>query len=97
MNAGVLAADLDLQQALLDLARHTYDDTLDEVVAKADAPTADASLQKTNLSNPLVPTRWTLPVPAHLIAQSARTVTALSFPKKTVIVPHSDTGRNGAV
>ncbi len=76
MDAGVLAADRDLQQALLGVGRHAHDETpdapsqVDEQVAEArDGPA------KIYISNPNPPTRWSQPVPIRVIEGSARTVT----------------------
>lgn len=97
MDAGVLAADRDLQQALLGVGRHAHDETPDDVAAKADVPKAATTAQKIYLSNPRVPTRWSPLVPVHVIAQAARTVTALSSPKEAVMAPRGDMVRNGVV
>jgi ABC-type branched-subunit amino acid transport system ATPase component len=99
MDAGLLAADRDLQQALLGVGRHAHDET-PETAANTPAPSepiVDAAT-KIYLSNPRVPTRWTPPVPVHVIAQSARTVTAVKSPGAAVTVPRvADTGRNGVI
>lgn len=97
MDAGVLAADRDLQQALLGVGRHAHDDTPDDVEAKAKPDQSAASVQKIFLSNPRVPTRWSPPVPVHVIAQAARTVTAQTSPNRAVTGPRADTGRSGVV
>jgi uncharacterized protein (UPF0261 family)/ABC-type branched-subunit amino acid transport system ATPase component len=98
MDAGLLAADRDLQQALLGVGRHAHDETPDDTQAKPDVVTqATPTSQKLYLSNPRVPNRWTPPVPVHVIAQAARTVTAVSSPKETVTVPRGDLGRRGIV
>ncbi|WP_390915525.1 Tm-1-like ATP-binding domain-containing protein [Pseudosulfitobacter sp. SM2401] len=99
MDAGLLAADRDLQQALLGVGRHAHDET-PETAANTPAPSepiVDAAT-KIYLSNPRVPTRWSPPVPVHVIAQSARTVTAVKSPGAAVTVPRvADTGRNGVI
>ena len=98
MDAGLLAADRDLQQALLGVGRHAHDETPDDVGAKPENPAAaPQASQKIYLSNPRVPTRWTPPVPVHVIAQAARTVTASSSPNEAVTAPRGDIGRNGMV
>ncbi|WP_102107230.1 ABC transporter permease [Oceaniglobus roseus] len=75
MDAGLLAADRDLQQALLGVGRHAHDETPDETESR-DTPVATARKAPTRiyLSNPKPPTRWSAPVPVHVIEQSARTV-----------------------
>ncbi len=80
MDAGVLSADRDLQQALLGVGRHAHDETPldpkqdagqvdDDRAINEDAPT------KVYISNPKSPTRWTPPVPVRVIEGNARTVT----------------------
>jgi len=78
MDSSVLAADKELQQALLGVGRHGHDETPDVSHDKKDTgrkTTAGNSVRKIYLSNPTVPDRWTQPVPAKIIARSARTVT----------------------
>ena len=96
MDAGLLAADRDLQQALLGVGRHAHDETPDDTVATPQAAKTP-SAQKIYLSNPKVPTRWTPPVPVHVIAQGARTVTAIHAPDQAATVPQRDMARNGVV
>ncbi len=81
MDAGVLAADTDLQQALLGVGRHAHDQTDDgpaerqqEGHGRASAPT------RIYLSNPRPPTRWSAPVPVRVLERSARTVTPDAAP-----------------
>ncbi|MFK7753394.1 MAG: Tm-1-like ATP-binding domain-containing protein, partial [Sedimentitalea sp.] len=97
MDAGLLAADRDLQQALLGVGRHAHDDTPDDADAHPDAEKSAPTSQKIYVSNPRVPTRWTPPVPVHVIAQAARTVTAVSSPDRAVTVVRGDSGRSGVV
>ncbi|MEY8099454.1 ABC transporter permease [Falsihalocynthiibacter sp. S25ZX9] len=99
MDAGLLAADRDLQQALLGVGRHAHDETPDDAPAgKAEPEKVAPSSTKIYLSNPNVPTRWSPPVPAHVIAQAARTVTAVAAPAAVVAVPRgAGTARNGVV
>lgn len=97
MDAGLLAADRDLQQALLGVGRHAHDETPDDVETKPEPDADKPFAQKIYLSNPHVPTRWTSPVPVHVIAQAARTVTTVSSPNDVVTAPRGDTGRNGVV
>ena len=97
MDAGLLSADRDLQQALLGVGRHAHDDTPDEVDTGPAVAAAKPTSQKIYNSNPHVPTRWTPPVPVHVIAQAARTVTATHSPDAAVTVPRGNQGRNGVV
>lgn len=96
MDAGLLAADRDLQQALLGVGRHAHDETPDDVDdGETETVTAPRS-SRIYLSNPKVPTRWTQPVPVHVILQSARTVTD-AVTATTETVTRFDTARNGTV
>ncbi|MEM1164499.1 MAG: Tm-1-like ATP-binding domain-containing protein, partial [Pseudomonadota bacterium] len=77
MDAGVLAADRDLQQALLGVGRHAHDgtpDSTDTQAAEEVSPKPTGPV-KIYLSNPSPPTRWSPPVPVHVIENAARTVT----------------------
>ncbi|WP_299969637.1 ABC transporter permease [uncultured Roseobacter sp.] len=97
MDAGVLAADRDLQQALLGVGRHAHDETPDEAdAAPAEIPT-NAAVSRIYLSNPVVPTRWMPPVPVQVIARAARTVTAAGPDVRPESTPRPDQGRNGIV
>ncbi|MEN0040890.1 MAG: ABC transporter permease [Pseudomonadota bacterium] len=74
MEAGVLAADRDLQQALLGVGRHAHDETPQTDAEKEEkAASAKTGPIKIYMSNPKVPTRWTQPVPVRVIEGSART------------------------
>ncbi len=79
MDAGQLAADRDLQQALLGVGRHAHDEVPDTSAVRSEADTSRATPQsgprKIYISNPKVPTRWTPSVPVKVIESSARTVT----------------------
>lgn len=96
MDAGLLASDRDLQQALLGVGRHAHDETPDDVVDNDPVPTAAPRSSKIYLSNPKVPTRWTRPVPVNMILQSARTVTD-AVATASEIVTRVDTARGGTV
>ena len=78
MDSGLLAADRDLQQALLGVGRHAHDETPEPATAR---PVNDSTAEHQNtaskiyLSNPATPTRWTRPVPVRVIEGAARTVT----------------------
>ena len=83
MNAGVLAADRDLQQSLLGVGRHAHDDVPDAGEnAQSDvsqhAVNAENTPTKIYVSNPKMPTRWTQPVPVKVLEGNARTVTQAS-------------------
>ena len=78
MDAGVLAADRDLQQALLGVGRHAHDEVEDGSGAGAEReaePGHERTPTKIYVSNPAIPTRWTPPVPVRVIEGRARTVT----------------------
>ena len=98
MDAGLLSSDRDLQQALLGVGRHAHDETPDDAEAGPAAAPAEASkAQRIYLSNPQVPTRWTPPVSARLIAQSARTVTDVSRPEPAGATPQLTANRSGVI
>jgi uncharacterized protein (UPF0261 family)/ABC-type branched-subunit amino acid transport system ATPase component len=76
-----LAADRALQQRLLGVGRHGHDDTpveQAEGTAPASARTREPGRAATRiyLSNPIVPTRWSQPVPVARIEAAARTSAA---------------------
>ena len=79
MDSGALAADRDLQQALLGVGRHAHDETPGPRAATssegAATPAGDAQPIRIYLSNPATPTRWSRPVPVHVIEGAARTMT----------------------
>ncbi|MDE0111654.1 MAG: ABC transporter permease [Albidovulum sp.] len=78
IDASELAADRDLQQALLGVGRHAHDETPEAAAAKGDGiKTASAGPARIYLSNPTIPTRWSKSVPAKVIERSARTATEL--------------------
>ncbi|MGF1553355.1 MAG: ABC transporter permease [Paracoccaceae bacterium] len=80
IESAVLAGDRDLQQALLGVGRHAHDETPEPAARGADAPApvAERAPTRVYLSNPTSPTRWSQPVPVHVIERAARTVTAPS-------------------
>lgn len=88
LDSGQLSADRDLQQRLLGVGRHAHDETPDVETPEETADTArpDGPL-KIYISNPVIPTRWSQPVPVRVIEQSARTVST----------PTSSTVRAGVV
>lgn len=74
MDAGVLAADRDLQQMLLGVGRHAHDETPGFEAAEAEAePATSRGPVRIYISNPVPPTRWSPPVPVRVIEGSART------------------------
>lgn len=102
MDAGLLAGDRDLQQALLGVGRHAHDETPDDVEAAANATERDErSTTSTDtriyLANPSTPTRWSPDVPVRVIAQSARTVTSATVPADAVAGPKIAASRHGVV
>ncbi len=98
MDAGVLAADRELQQSLLGVGRHAHDETpaADAEIQKSDRVTSSQSL-KVYVSNPKPPTRWSQPVPIRIIEGSARTQTATQTSALTQIQPMRATGRAGSL
>lgn len=98
MDAGVLAADRDLQQALLGVGRHAHDETPEpgQTATPATEEKHHKGPVKLYLSNPKVPTRWTSPVPVHVIETSARTVTQVASVQQAAPV-RVDVARSGTV
>lgn len=97
MDAGVLAGDRDLQQALLGVGRHAHDETPDspQPVARDEAPAIGP--QKVYVSNPKPPTRWTAPVPERVIEGQARTVTPIASEAMSQVPMLHDNRRAGTV
>lgn len=98
MDAGVLAADRDLQQALLGVGRHAHDAT-PEAAARtvaAEPRKAETAPVRVYLSNASTPTRWSQPVPVRVIVQSARTVTPPPEPVAAA-TPRERAGPGGVV
>ena len=96
MDAGLLASDRDLQQALLGVGRHAHDETPDDV-DEAKAPSAPAPRStRIYASNPNGVTRWSRPVPINVILQSARTITD-AMPQASETVVKVDNSRSGTV
>lgn len=76
MDAGLLAGDRDLQQALLGVGRHAHDETPDaDTVETPESADREQGPVRIYLSNPNVPTRWSQPVPVRVIEGNARTQT----------------------
>ncbi|OSP53933.1 ABC transporter permease [Pseudoruegeria sp. SK021] len=98
MEAGVLAADRDLQQALLGVGRHAHDDTPstpEHPVLPDAAPTSGPI--KVYLSNPKTPTRWSAPVPVRMIEGAARTMTPVPELSQSAARPRTNVARSGLV
>jgi uncharacterized protein (UPF0261 family)/ABC-type branched-subunit amino acid transport system ATPase component len=73
-----LAADRALQQRLLGVGRHGHDDTplAETTTTEATAPVARRPAEASSriyVSNPVLPTRWSQPVPVARIEATART------------------------
>ncbi len=99
MDAGLLASDRDLQQALLGVGRHAHDETPDSVTpVPEEARETAPGPTRIYISNPTIPTRWSAPVPVRVIEGAARTVTPVSATPETAIRPmRAHTMRGGTV
>ncbi|MEO0959463.1 MAG: ABC transporter permease [Pseudomonadota bacterium] len=101
MDAGVLAGDRDLQQALLGVGRHAHDETPEAAPAPGreagDRPAAaPASVTRIYVSNPKIPTRWSVPVPVRVIEGAARTASATApMGTSAKIIPMRPAARGG--
>ncbi|GMG82780.1 ABC transporter permease [Paralimibaculum aggregatum] len=82
MDSGTLAADRELQQRLLGVGRHGHDETDNAEGADAGPaearPAGDLRPVRIYVSNPVPPTRWSRPVPVHVIEGAARTATPVA-------------------
>ena len=98
MNAGLLAGDRTLQQSLLGVGRHADSDIAiapaGQVASKSAAGTV---LQKVYISNPVIPTRWSAPVPVRVIEGQARTVTPTETPGEILNRRLPDNRQSGVV
>jgi len=80
--SATLAGDRDLQQRLLGVGRHGHDETDGMAGAEAvspgtserPAPAAATGPIRVYNANPVIPTRWSQPVPAQRIEAQARTI-----------------------
>ncbi|MEM7177090.1 MAG: ABC transporter permease, partial [Pseudomonadota bacterium] len=92
MDSGLLAGDRDLQQALLGVGRHAHDETPEPAVdaegSKGAAP-VPRGIIKIYMSNPQTPTRWSRPVPVHVIEAAASTQTEIPAASDERIKPIS--------
>lgn len=98
MDAGLLAGDRDLQQALLGVGRHAHDETPDvsETVQASTTSNGPEGPTKIYISNPKPPTRWSQPVSVRLIEGSARTQTDTKAANSDDIRPLRTSARSGA-
>ncbi|NEJ47445.1 Tm-1-like ATP-binding domain-containing protein, partial [Rhizobium leguminosarum] len=88
IDAALLSADRDLQQALLGVGRHAHDETPDNIESSGrPSETAPQAATRIYVSNPKVPNRWSPAVPVSLIVQSARTVTPVAASCGTAPAP----------
>ena len=99
MDSGLLAADTQLQQALLGVGRHAHDDSPQTTSTSntENVSQSASTVRKIYLSNPKLPDRWTPMVAAKTIARSARTVTEESSVASVSVTEKVDSGRNGTV
>jgi len=96
MASDTLAADKDLQQALLGVGRHAHDDAGATERASEGADTVEP-LARVYQSNPSIPNRWSQAVPVRQIEQSARTITPDTQPAALGPAPVERDARNGLV
>jgi len=95
-----LSGDRDLQQRLLGVGRHGHEDVGPAPAGPAAAPTEPASAHpsavKIYISNPVLPTRWSAPVPVQRLEMLARVVTTRPVAARASSVdirPLAGTGR----
>lgn len=93
MDAGILAADRDLQQALLGVGRHAHDETPDidqpANTQEQDQGHRESAPNKIYISNPSIPTRWSPSTPVRVIEGNARTITSLPSSNDNALAPLS--------
>lgn len=92
MDSASLAADRDLQQAMLGVGRHAHDDVTDVTDAPASETDVRSGQRQPTLiynSNPKIPNRWSRPVPVRQIEGAARTLTVASTATDTQSVQRS--------
>lgn len=93
MDSATLAADRDLQQALLGVGRHAHDETDASVGASAQVGTDTEranrqdgySVARIYDVNPTAPTRWSPAVPISILEGAARSVTDTPKPSGEVV------------
>ena len=96
IDAGPLAGDRDLQQALLGVGRHAHDEPAGAAVAEP-AAAAPKGPMRLWVSNPKPPTRWSQPVAVRTIEEAARTVTEPGVPKRGLDTPRGATAARGSI
>ncbi len=95
MDAARLAADRELQQRLLGVGQHGEAEPAEEAV-QAPGPAGERPAAKARgpirvyVSNPVMPTRWSQPVPIAQIETAARTRTSAPEPAATSMEPAVD-------
>ena len=93
MEAARLEADRELQQRLLGVGQHGQAEPPEEAEAQATGPQDERRPSKPRgpirvyNANPVLPTRWSQPVPAAQIEAAARTHTATPEPTSTEVAP----------
>ncbi len=76
MESTTLVSDRTLQQNLLGVGRHAHENLgEDDFEPKPEAQAAKNGTVRIYLSNPKIPSRWSRPIPVHVIEGSARTTT----------------------
>jgi uncharacterized protein (UPF0261 family)/ABC-type branched-subunit amino acid transport system ATPase component len=93
MEAARLEADRELQQRLLGVGQHSQAEPAEEATAEAPGtqderrPAKSRGPIRVYNANPILPTRWSQPVPAAQIEAAARTRTATPEPTSTEVAP----------
>ena len=94
MEAARLEADRELQQRLLGVGQHSQAEPAEEAAAETTGPRDERRPAKARggpvrvyNANPILPTRWSQPVPVAQIEAAARTRTATPEPTSTEIAP----------
>ena len=96
MEAGVLAADRELQQSLLGVGRHAHDETPEGPSDTSFQEAKPSTVSKVYISNPKMPTRWSHDVPIRVIEGGARTLTASPISASARIEPMRATSTVGS-
>ena len=94
MEAARLEADRELQQRLLGVGQHSQAEPAEAAAAETPGPQDERRPAKARggpirvyNANPILPTRWSQPVPAAQIEAAARTRTATPEPASTEVAP----------
>jgi uncharacterized protein (UPF0261 family)/ABC-type branched-subunit amino acid transport system ATPase component len=93
MEAARLEADRELQQRLLGVGQHSQAELAEEAAAEARGPQDERRPARSRgpirvyNANPVLPTRWSQPVPAAQIEAAARTRTATPEPASMEVAP----------